>query len=168
MMDSPVIGLFGTCGGSKWRDAFIEKYEIHGINYFNPNKADWSPNDAFVEAEHLATDDIVLIAITNETYGSASLAETAYAIMNATSSTKQRYVVIYIDPSIQDTLVMTNPTSAKESRNARSIVLAHLGKMDNKNVFVVDSLDKMYDVSMRLGCVLGSLNGIRSIIEDGA
>ena len=36
------VGLFGTCGNSVWRDAFMANYEVLGIPFFNPNKADWN------------------------------------------------------------------------------------------------------------------------------
>ena len=53
------IGLFGTCGGSKWRDKFIAKYNERGIEFFNPQKDDWKPEDAEIEADHLANDGVI-------------------------------------------------------------------------------------------------------------
>lgn len=59
------VGLFGTCGGSKWRNNFMLKYNEMGINYFNPQVDDWKPELAEIEAEHLVNDDIVLFPVTN-------------------------------------------------------------------------------------------------------
>ena len=63
------IGLFGTCGGSKWRDEFMAAYEERGINFFNPQVADWTPECAEIEADHLVNDDVILFPVTNETFG---------------------------------------------------------------------------------------------------
>ena len=54
------IGLFGTCGTSKWRDNFIESYDYAKIEYFNPMVENWKPEDAEIKAEHLTTDNIIL------------------------------------------------------------------------------------------------------------
>ena len=70
-----VIGLFGTCGNSLWRDQFISVYKEKGIEYFNPQKEDWCPEDADIEAQHLVQDEIVLFPVTDESYGCGSLAE---------------------------------------------------------------------------------------------
>ena len=67
------IGLFGTCGNSKWRDSFIKDYEKEGIDYYNPQVDNWKPEDAKVEAEHLANDKIILFPVTRETSGLGSL-----------------------------------------------------------------------------------------------
>ena len=55
------IGLFGTCGGSTWRDKFIERYDEEGIEWFNPQKADWKPEDMELENVNLNEDDIILV-----------------------------------------------------------------------------------------------------------
>lgn len=165
-MHAPVIGLFGTCGGSKWRDAFIKKYESHGINYFNPVKPDWNPADAVIEAEHLVNDDIVLFPITHETYGTGSLAETGYSIMNAIRANDQRFVIIYISSVLDQQLFVDNPTAAKDSCTARAIVTAHLTKVNNPNVFMVNSLEQMLEVSMKLHQVVTILKNVRRSMQD--
>ncbi len=69
------VGLFGTCGGSLWREPFEAKYNEQGIVFFNPQVDDWNPSMADIEAQHLAEDEIILFPITGETYGTGSLAE---------------------------------------------------------------------------------------------
>lgn len=88
-MNKPCIGLFGTCGSSKWHDAFIRRYQVKSIKFFNSQKADWKPEDSAVEAEHLVDDDIVLFSVTSETFGTASLAETGYSILSVVRSISQ-------------------------------------------------------------------------------
>ena len=144
------IGLFGTCGNSKWRDKFVKRYQIKSVNFFNPLKTDWKPEDSVIEAEHLANDAIILFAITQETFSTASLAETGYAILNAITSVENRFVIIYIDSNVNPLLAMENPQAAKESKNARAIITSHLKHVKHSNIYFVDSLDKMLDFSVML------------------
>lgn len=46
---SRCIGLFGTCGGSIWRDKFMDKYDDENLTgepilYYNPQVEDWKLN----------------------------------------------------------------------------------------------------------------------------
>jgi hypothetical protein len=135
---------------------------MRSINFFNPLKDDWKPEDSAVEAEHLVNDDVILFPITGETFGTASLAETGYSILSAIrSNDQQRFVVIYIEQKLNPLLSMENPSAAKESHNARAIVLAHLKKVNNPNVFIVDSLEKMFEVSVKLYNISAILREIR-------
>lgn len=159
------IGLFGTCGGSRWREnTFIPAYEEAGIEYFNPQVEDWDPSLAAIEADHLANDQIILFPITNETYAIGSLAETGFSILNAMKLDDRREFVIYIaddiaakDPKGQPLDDQLNPdgtknpnSRAKESLRARALVLQHLRKLQIPNVYVVDSLEEMLKVSLTL------------------
>lgn len=157
----PTIGLFGTCGSSKWRDPFIAEYEARGMVYFNPLKANWTPDDAVEEAKHLQSDDILLFPVTGETYGSASLAELALAALSAETSDTPRYVIAYINPKADDSL-QSLPTSYKESNNARAIVLAHLRRMSEwhippttsfKSLYLARSMEEMLSLSTKLYAV---------------
>ena len=160
MNKTPCIGLFGTCGSSRWRDAFIQHYTTHNVEYFNPQKDDWKPEDSQIEADHLINDDVILFPITDETFGTGSLAETGYSILSAIRSNSQRFVIIYIDPQLQPELFTLNPLAAKESSNARAIVLAHLKHAQHPNVFVVDSLDQMLSLSLKLYTVAQMMSQI--------
>jgi hypothetical protein len=140
-----VIGLFGTCGGSNWRDKFIEVYEGRNITYFNPQVADWKPENAVIEAEHLTADEIILFPVTDETYGSGSLTELGFAAMQAALS--NRKVIVFVASEPNESLKV-NPVAFNESVRARRLALAHLGKISNPNVLVVDSLDAMLEASL--------------------
>jgi len=161
-MTKPCIGLFGTCGSSKWRDKFVNRYKTRSIEFFNPQKDDWKPEDSAIEAEHLINDDIVLFPITAETFGTGSLAETGYSILNAIRSNDQQFVIIFIDPKVNPLLHQENPTAAKESSNSRAIVLAHLKKLNHPNVFIVKSLEEMLDLSVKLYKVTETMKEIRA------
>lgn len=144
------IGLFGTCGNSAWRKEFMEKYNEKNIQYFNPQVENWTPELAEVEAQHLVDDDIVLFPVTNETSGLGSLAETGYSIMQAINTNVNRSVVIMIDKDVSEELCQSDPTVAKESMRSRALVKAHLSKIKRGNVYIVESLQDMLEVSLHL------------------
>ena len=146
------IGLFGTCGDSTWRESFIRDYDLDEVTYFNPQlePGKWKPEFAEVEAEHLADDEIILFPITSETYAMGSLAETGFSILQAIRLDDRRDFVIMIDKDLDQELKDTNPTMAIESLRARALVLQHLKKLRLSNLYVVDSLNQMLEVSLTL------------------
>lgn len=142
------IGMFGTCGGSKWRDNFISTYNKNEIEFFNPQVDDWKPEDAIIEAEHLADDMIILFPVTSETYGTGSLSEVGFSILNAIKLDDRRDFIIMIDKSLDESL--TDPIARKESLRARALVFQHLKKLRLANLYVVESLEEMLNVSLEL------------------
>lgn len=148
-MKKQTIGLFGTCGRSKWRDRFVKEYARLGVSYYNPVKANWKPEDAADEAEHLADDAIILFPITKETYATGSLAEVGFSILQAIRLDDRRDFVILIESVLDDDL-MTDPNLSKESLRARALVKQHLKKLNLPNVYVVNTLDEMLAVSLVL------------------
>jgi len=144
------IGLFGTCGGSSWRTAFIEAYQKLGIEHYNPQVEDWRPELAQIEAEHLLNDEIILFPVTDETYGTGSLAETGFSILQTVNSSENRSVVILIHKDVKEELKIANPALAKESMRSRALVNAHLSKIKKNNVYIVDTLEDMLNVSLKL------------------
>ena len=144
------VGLFGTCGNSKWREPFIRKFSENGISFFNPQVADWKPENAVIEAEHLAEDAIILFPITSETYATGSLAETGFSILNAIKLEDRRDFVIFIDQKLDEELMTGNPVAAKESLRARALVKQHLKKLNLANLYCVDTMENMLIVSEKL------------------
>lgn len=159
------VGLFGTCGGSRWREEyFIPRYDGKGISWYNPQVENWDPSCAEIEAAHLANDAIILFPITNETYAFGSLAETGFSILNAIRLDDRREFVLYIAQDIAekdprghllddrlDVQGSPNPASkAVDSLRARALVKQHLMKLALPNVYVVDSLEEMFLVSVKL------------------
>lgn len=141
-----VIGLFGTCGNSTWRKKFISEYEKKGIQYFNPQKEDWCPEDADTEAYHLTQDEILLFPVTDETYGCGSLAEIGFAVMRAMTS--NQILVVFVDYKVSEEL--TDVIAKKESLRTRDLVRSHLAKVSHPNVKVVNSLDEMLETSIKM------------------
>ena len=143
-----VIGLFGTCGGSMWRESFKAVYAEKNIPYFDPNKADWKAEDAIEEAKNLAEDDVILFPITNETYGTGSLSEVGFSILQAIRLDDQRKFVVMIQQELIPEL--NNEVARKESLRARALVVEHLKRLRLKNLYVVDTLEDMLKVSITL------------------
>lgn len=142
------IGLFGTCGGSHWRDAFIQRFTDEGIRFFNPQVVDWVPACAIEEARHLVDDQIILFPVTDETYGSGSLAEIGFAALQVVRSGSERYLVIMIASDLDPKL--DNLIARKESLRARALVIEHLQRLNLPRVHVVISLEEMLELSSRL------------------
>jgi hypothetical protein len=167
MTSNVTIGLFGTCGGSTWRDQFMAVYDARGISYFNPQVDDWTPEMADIEAQHLVEDEIILFPVTGETAGLGSLAETGFSMFQAMKTNMNRYFVFMVEPEC-DPARVTDPVLAKESRRARALVRAHLRKNTHPNVFVCDTLDQMLSVSINLHKSIESIRHARHIINTGS
>lgn len=142
------VGLFGTCGGSTWRDPFKKKYDEMGIEYFDPQVDDWKEELAEIEATHLATDDVVLFPVLRETYGIGSLTEIAFAILQTIRLESSRDVVVLIESELDEKLA--DVASIKESLKARNLVRAHILEGKYSNVYLVDTLEQMLEVSLVL------------------
>lgn len=156
MVTTPCIGLFGTCGGSTWRDDFIQVYTHAKIRYFNPQVDDWKPEYADIEAEHLRRDEVILFPVTSETYGTGSLAETGFSIIQAITSNINRFIVVMIAPDLDEKL-KADEVAYKESLRARRLVTAHLKANPHPNVFVVKTLEEMLELSLELHNISFSL-----------
>lgn len=145
------IGLFGTCGDSKWRIPFMEKYDNAGITYFNPQKDDWKPEDAQIEAEHLANDEIILFPVTDETLGLGSLGEVGFSILQAIKLDSNRDIVVMIDNDLSDyAKTKFSGSEVRESIKMRALIKAHLKKLTYPNVYIVESFGDMLEVSILL------------------
>lgn len=142
------IGLFGTCGNSRWRDPFIAKYTDLGVPFFNPQVDDWKPECAVEEARHLAEDAIILFPVTSETYATGSLAEVGFSILQAIKLDDRRDFVVMIDLQLDEAL--NDPVARKESIRSRALVAEHLRKLRLPNLYVVDDLTQMLEISLTL------------------
>lgn len=149
-MSDVCIGLFGTCGSSLWREDFINKYKATGKNYFNPVVTDWNPSFAKVEASHLANDSIILFPVLEETYAFGSISEIGFSILQTLRLDDRRDVVVLIRDYLTDDLMENDAGKAKDSLKARALVYEHLKKLQLPNVYLVDTLDEMLEVSLIL------------------
>jgi len=148
-LQKPTIGLFGTCGNTTWRKNFILTYKDKGIEWFNPQKDNWSSEDAEIEARHLAEDEIILFPVTSETYGLGSLSEVGFSILQAIALDSSRDFIVLIDNFVDDNL-KENTELAKESIRGRALVKQHLKKLRLSNLYLVDTMEEMLNVSLLL------------------
>lgn len=157
-----VVGLFGTCGNSTWREPFIEEFDKRGISYFNPQIEDWEkacaeaeakglPSPADQEVDHMANDAVLLWPVLGETFGTGSLAEVGFSIIEAIRLDKHRDLIVLIEPDVSDELKENSaPIAVKESQRARALVKAKLKALRFDNVYIVETLEEMLEVSIEL------------------
>jgi hypothetical protein len=144
----PTVGLFGTCGKSKWRTPFMEKYKELGICFYNPQVENWDPSCADIEAQHLADDEVILFPVTNETYATGSLSEVGFSILQAIRLDDRRDFIVLVASDLLEEL--NDSIARKESLRARALVKQHLKKLRLPNLYLVDTLDEMLQVSIEL------------------
>jgi len=145
----PVVGLFGTCGNSTWRqELFIPAYEELGIPYFNPQMPEWNPELIKVETDHAAYDTVQCWPVLGSTYGCGSLAEQGYSIASSlrARSPLPKYVIAMIEPDLNDDL--TDPETRSESLRARKLGIGHMALSESPSFAIVGSLEEMLDVSI--------------------
>lgn len=147
------VGLFGTCGNSKWREPFIERLDQLGVTWYNPCRDDWDPEE---DSYQLKNDRIILMPVTDETYGTGTLSESAFGIVTTLASIYQKTtkLVIYVAPEVkydEKNPQLNDTVAVKESNRARKIVTEHIKIFKClPNVYFVDSLEKMLIVTEKL------------------
>ncbi len=148
----PCVGLFGTCGNSRWRDVFIQRYAQEGITYFNPQVEAGTGHAGLVDAEnqHFVEDAIILFPVTDETTGQGSLAEIGFSIANALRSNANRFFVFLIEDECHDpnACEKAKADSGRSRRLVKSKLSQDAATLDN--IFLVESLDDMLVVSLKL------------------
>lgn len=117
-----VVGLFGTCGDSKWRENHsIPLLEKAGIEFFNPVVPDWTDECAVIEAEHAAQDKVVLMVITGETTAIGSMAESGWiALQNHLRGQTTIFVLADMNPE---------PDPSLRINKIRKLMRAHMAKL---------------------------------------
>lgn len=150
------IGLFGTCGSSTWRTAFVSAFDQQSIPFFNPQLPEgvWTPDraDEFVQAENknLKSNDIVLFPVTDETTGQGSLAEIGFSVMDTIRNLNGRKLIVLVDLDCK--CPKSTPAQIEESKRSRVLVRSKVADeaFVNPNVFLVDSIEEMYELTFKL------------------
>lgn len=92
------VGLFGTCGGSRWRDSFKAKLAAMRLDCFDPQVMPkthgraWCEADIENELQHLDNDDILLFKVTGETASHVTLLEVLRAVRRP-----RQFVIVVIE-----------------------------------------------------------------------
>jgi hypothetical protein len=140
-----VIGLFGTCANSTWREAIVQPIlEKAGVEYFNPVVADWNEESQKNEVLHAAEDKVVLMAITGETCAIASMAELGWQAYLC--SKNNRKIVLYIEDMPND--VCDEFGTSLRINKVRALVRRYAEKA--VNVVLVNSLEEAANKAVEL------------------
>ena len=166
------VFLMGTAGKlddpkrSMWREPIKVACAQHGITCFDPVVANWDDEAMRREVDALRTARIIVMAITADTAGIASLAESGWAAMSALA--RRQAFGLYVDnmfvaegfnPRLsQDSSSLIeflfgkdadqNPTElADVSRRARKLVGGHAAELAKQfpqiNLYVAPDLDSL-------------------------
>lgn len=166
--EQKMIGLFGTCGNSQWRVPFIKSFEQMGVSWYNPCRENWDPEEDSWQLQH---DRIILMPVTDETYGTGTLSESAFGIVSTLASIYQKStkLVIYVAPEVMyqaENDQLNDPVAIKESNRARKIVAEHIKIFHHlPNVYFVHSLSEMLLISHKLIELCKLEDEIRNIIQ---
>jgi len=146
------VGLFGTCGNSKWRDPFMDKCMKDNLNYFNPDAgSDWHPGMIAAENEHLQTDDIILFPVTAETTGFGSLGEIGFSALNVVRRVMNgypQYLIVFIDDDCSD--ISANDVDIAHSVKTRKLVKSKILDVHHQSIIVVDNMQDMLEAMSRV------------------
>jgi len=148
-----VVGLFGTCGDSTWRDdKAIPALQAADLEFFNPVVADWTPDCMEVEARHAAEDRVILMGITGETTAVGSLAELGWIALQA--QLRGQSVVVFLEDMDESTL---DPAVAQNVRpnKVRALVREHMGKLplslfQSGTISMCETLDEAVERAVEL------------------
>lgn len=151
-MSSADVFLMGTSGNfydpnrSMWREPIKSACAKIGVTCFDPVKEQWTEESAKQEADALEKASILVMAITANTAGIASLAESGWTVVSA--MLRRQKVGIWIDPSFEGEQIKQSTqmvrldemrkqadaaakidSMAEASRRARKLVNSHAGKL---------------------------------------
>lgn len=157
------IGLFGACGTTTWRNDILAEFKKlgDGFNYYNPQLPPgvrWTPSASVEEAKHLASDDVVIFSVTNETYGLRSLAEVGIIISQVIMAQKPRFAIIYVAPEVTTQLMVDDPRMAIESNKTRALLLSHLRQLKHDRVIVITSITDLIHAILDANNILESMH----------
>lgn len=96
------VGLFGTCGGSQWRETYKAKLAAMRLDCFDPQVMPethgraWCETDIENELRHLDADDILLFKVTGEATSHVTLLE----VLRTIRRPKQFVIVVIEDEAV--------------------------------------------------------------------
>ena len=165
---SKCIGLFGTCDKSTWRNSFIDLYESRGIEFFNPDAGDnWHPGMIDDENRHLNEDSIILFPVLPESLGTGSLGEIGFSVLNVMRNIikgNSQFLVVFIADECTDE--RKTEAERKDSNRCRALVKTKMQAVNHPNVFMVETLSQMKDLSLQLWDICERYEEIRETINE--
>ena len=145
------IGLFGTCDNIRWRDSFMQRYDVAGIQYFNPMVDDWHPGLVAEENHFLANSEVILFPVLKDSLGSGSLGEIGFSVKNVLrriANGENQCLIALID---DDCAPVAEASEAQITRSIKDRKLVKSKLMDSvayPNIIMVKTLEEMFTVSM--------------------
>lgn len=140
-----MIFLGGSCNPTTWRtDVAIPLLESAGVEYYNPQVEDWSPELVAIEATAKNEADVLLFVIDSQTRAIASMLEATEYICTG------NHVVLMIE-NIDHTSSLFELLEIKDLNRARTylrdLALRH-------NIPMTDCVKIAVDIAIDLDCVL--------------
>ena len=136
-MSEKTVGLFGTCGDSRWReDVAIPLLEKANVSYFNPVVKDWNEEAMKNEAHHAANDQVIMLVITGETTAIASMAESGWVALQCVL-TGRSLIVVLEDMPTEDPALRIN--------KVRNLLRQHISKLPERLISDAASSVKVFD-----------------------
>jgi Nucleoside 2-deoxyribosyltransferase like len=111
------VFLMGTAGKmddpkrSLWREPIKAACVKHGVTFFDPVVPEWNQDAMRNEVEALRVARVIVMAITADTAGIASLAESGWAALSALQ--RKQAFGLYVDTAFKE----FNPRMSQESSN---------------------------------------------------
>lgn len=137
------VGLFGTCGDSRWReDIAIPILEQRQKTYFNPVVPNWTEEAMKNEVDHAANDKVVMLVITGETTGIASMAESGWIALQVHMGNRDLVMVIEDCPETISDHVAINKT--------RKLLRNYIQKEDSPCIHIRNSVAEAAELAANL------------------
>ena len=140
-----VVGLFGTCADSKWRDKVIPLLEAAGVKYFNPVVENWTEECMKIEAEHAANDQVIMFVITGETTAIASMAESGWLALQA-QLRGQNFIVVLDDMNPE-------PDPSLRINKTRKLLRTHIAALPDiahEAIMICDTIEEATKEAIRI------------------
>ncbi len=129
------VFLMGTAGESNWREPVKAACARYGITCFDPVVPVWDDEAMRREVTALRNAHVLVMAITADTAGIASLAESGWAALSAIQ--RKQAFGLYVDVEISDKKI--NPMLTQGSLNIRDLFLAKEKKEDTTSALYTAS-----------------------------
>lgn len=147
-----VVGLFGTCGKSKWREEMaIPILEEEGVSYFNPVVEDWNEEARENEAHHMMHDYVIMLVITGETSGITSMAESGWMAFQSHLRHGQTLILV-LEDMVEDPGSFVDATSINKTRDlirkyAKKITSK---KLDRPSIKICETVEEATRLAVNL------------------
>src|SRR5260221_1089911 len=148
------VFLMGTSGSptdpnrSRWREPIKEACKRAGISYFDPVVSEWNEAAMQAELDALRTARVIAMAVTADTAGLASLAESGWAALSAVQRNQAFGIFI-------DIMFVAEGVDPRMSIASKDLLQAILGKKKNNESGTPSHAEQLADASRRARKLVG-------------